>query len=48
MRDYATLQKYLLNPKSVTVFDAAADIDGNGKINMRDYAALQKMLLNQA
>ena len=47
MRDYAVLQKYLLDPSSVTIVTANADMDGDGKVNMRDYALLQKLLLTQ-
>ena len=45
MRDYALLQKYLLDSGSVEIKEANADMDGDGKVNMRDYALLQKLLL---
>lgn len=48
MRDYALLQKYLMDPKSVDINTANADLTGDGKVNLRDYSALQKLILNQA
>ncbi|MBR6874553.1 MAG: dockerin type I repeat-containing protein [Ruminococcus sp.] len=47
MRDYAILQKYLLDPTKIEISLAAADLSGDGKVNMRDYALLQKLLLKQ-
>ncbi|MBR6873977.1 MAG: leucine-rich repeat protein [Ruminococcus sp.] len=48
MRDYAMLQRYLLDPSGVRINTAAADLNGDKKVNMRDYALLQKLLLKPA
>ncbi len=43
MKDYTELQKYL-SGWDVEIDLAAADLNGDGKVNMRDYTLLQKLL----
>ena len=43
---YALDTDYGLNGSAAEIIEAAADLDGNGKINNRDLGLLQKKLNN--
>ena len=46
IKDYVKLQKYVMNPSSVTIVEANADMNEDGKINITDVMLLKKALMN--